>query len=98
MLSIKALIMKAGQGGWNISNFNQDAMEVPDNQWMIESKHLVSWTLAYMQILFSDYAIGKKVRSPSYVGEKPVTEGGNALCAAQKMKKAGGFMLVHLFA
>jgi hypothetical protein len=69
--------------------------DLPDNQWEIELKRWESIIWSAYQTMIADYAIGPMVRDamaqPLY-DMPPKTKGGQALCATQKMRKAGGFV------
>ncbi|KAF2871909.1 hypothetical protein BDV95DRAFT_28836 [Massariosphaeria phaeospora] len=85
----------------NALTFTQDGTvkSMPDNQWVVETQYWEYNVWASIQGAISDYAIGPAVRAPSeesMVG-KPVTDGEKALCNAQKMRKAGGFVNINCF-
>lgn len=94
IVSLDANMVVAIEGGFNASTKIRGEPTLPNDQWIIEAKRLMAFDLAYMQVLFPDYAIGPEVRA-SQIREgvdRPVTEGERQLCAAQKMRKAGGFV------
>ncbi|KAF2183698.1 hypothetical protein K469DRAFT_667950 [Zopfia rhizophila CBS 207.26] len=91
----------------NIVSFNASAgldggisTGLPDDQWIIEVEGWAANTWTSLQTMISDYAIGAKSHDPvadSYI-EPPKTAGERELCQVQKMRKAGGFANVNVFA
>ena len=67
---------------------------LPDGQWITE---LASWqanTLAALQIMVPDYALGPqgRVGGDDLATVKPSTDAEKKLCGMQKMRKSGDFV------
>jgi len=92
--SFESSLYVAPEGGFNASLVVRQTPQLPNNQWMIESKHFMAFSLAYLQAIFTDAARGPEAQSPglSTSVNHPVTEGEVQLCGSQKMRKAGGFV------
>lgn len=67
---------------------------LPDDQWIKELWRWQAISLAGLQILLSDYAIGPAARSSNVAVYESLLEeeGGRQLCSKQKMRKPGGFV------
>lgn len=77
-----------------ISNTGGLGSSLPNDQWKIELKRWMSVSLAAIQILVTDYAIGPGARTSGFDIPPPTRKGYSELCKAQKMRKPGGFMYV----
>jgi hypothetical protein len=67
---------------------------LPDDFWKQEVLGWEQQTWGAMQIMVSRHAIGPEEGDPSAKGYRiaPKTEGERTLCAAQKMRRTGGFV------
>jgi hypothetical protein len=70
------------------------AAHIPADQWITEAKGMEAFVWTALQIAIADYAVGPSLRSPDIADNvpAPATSGDKALCGAQKMRKAGGFV------
>ena len=78
----------------NIANIHEIIGHLPEDQWKREAKLLMANSLANVQTIMSDFAIGPAVRDGSSANSyemPPDTESERELCAMQKMRKSGGF-------
>ncbi|KAH7127171.1 hypothetical protein B0J11DRAFT_296636 [Dendryphion nanum] len=72
---------------------------VPADQWVTEVVSYKKYLLLFLEIAFTDYAVGAETKAPEAASfmKKPATEGEKNLCNAQKMIKSGGFANVNFF-
>lgn len=71
---------------------------LPPDQWIKELVWAESTAYAMLQVGFTDYAIGPKVRdSKAEDWVKPVTNGEKELCHMQRMRKSGNFVNINVF-
>lgn len=69
--------------------------ELPNDQWRTEFRFMVALTLAKLQIVLTDYAVGPQTRDLANdykTGFPPLSDAGKKLCQKVKMRKAGGFV------
>ncbi|KAH5271964.1 hypothetical protein HBI71_047610 [Parastagonospora nodorum] len=75
------------------------AAHIPADQWIMEAKGMEAFVWTALQVAIADYALGPSLRSPDIADNVtvPATLGDKALCGAQKMRKAGGFVNINVF-